>query len=208
MKRSSYKPLLLLVHLAAWIPLVVLVYDALTANLTINPIQAAEQRTGDTALTFLILSLTCTPVDLLYGYHPVLKLRRPLGLYAFMYAVIHFSIFIGLDYGFDLGLLLQELSQKSFILLGLLTLLILASLAITSFDWSKKWLGKRWKKLHRWVYLAGLLAVLHFALASKGNLFGLTGDIFRPLLAGVLVIMLLIMRLPSVRHWLIRRRQV
>ena len=183
-----------------------LAYNALTGNLTINPIQAAEQRTGDTAITFLILSLSCSPINLLYAYRPVLKLSRPLGLYAFMYAAIHFSIFIWLDYGFDVRLLVQEFAQKRFILVGALTLIILTALAVTSFDRSKIWLGKRWKKLHRLVYAAGLLAVLHFAWASKGDVFGLSGDILRPLLAGGLVVILLTLRLPIVKQWVLRRR--
>ena len=183
-----------------------LAYNALTGNLTINPIQAAEQRTGDTAITFLILSLSCSPINLLYAYRHVLKLSRPLGLYAFMYAAIHFSIFIWLDYGFDVRLLVQEFAQKRFILVGALTLIILTALAVTSFDRSKIWLGKRWKKLHRLVYAASLLAVLHFAWASKGDVFGLSGDILRPLLAGGLVVILLTLRLPIVKQWVLRRR--
>jgi sulfoxide reductase heme-binding subunit YedZ len=206
-KLPSFTPLQWCVHIGAWIPLAVLAYNAWSGNLTINPIQAAEQRTGDTAITFLILSLSCTPIYLLYGYRPVEKLRRPLGLYAFLYAAIHFSIFIWLDYGFDLSLLAEEFAQKPFILVGALTLVILTALAATSFDRSKIWLGKRWKKLHRLVYPASLLAVLHFAWASKGDIFGLSGDIIRPLLAGVLVVLLLCLRLPVVRRWILRRRQ-
>lgn len=207
MKLPSFTPLQWCVHISAFIPLAVLAYNALTNNLTINPIQAAQQRTGDTAITFLILSLSCTPINLLYGYRPVLKLRRPLGLYAFMYAAIHFAIFIWLDYGFDLSLLVQEFAQKPFILVGALALIILTSLALTSFDRSKIWLGKRWKKLHRMVYAASLLAVLHFAWASKGDIFALSGDIIRPLLAGVLVALLLCFRISVVKRWVLRRRQ-
>ncbi len=183
-----------------------LAFDAATANLTINPIQAAEQRTGDTAITFLILSLACTPLHLVYGAPWLMKLSRPLGLYAFLYAAVHVSIFIGIDYGFDFTLLLQELAQKPYIIVGATCLLILSALALTSFDRAKLILRKRWKQLHRLVYLAGLLAVLHFGWASKGNLFSFSGDIFRPLLAGALVLTLLIIRLPPVRRWLIQRR--
>lgn len=206
MKLPVFTPLQWCVHFGAWIPLAVLAYNALTGSLTINPIQAAEQRTGDTAITFLILSISCMPINLLYGYPRILKLRRPLGLYAFMYAAIHFTIFIWLDYGFDIPLLVQEFAQKSFILVGALALIILTALALTSFDRSKIWLGKRWKKLHRLVYAASLLAVLHFALASKGDIFGLSGDILRPLLAGVLVVILLCLRLPIIKQWVLRRR--
>ena len=124
-----------------------------------------------------------------------------------MYAVIHFTIFIWLDYGFDFSLLAQEFAQKPFILVGALALVILTSLALTSFDHSKKWLGKQWKKLHRMVYAASLLAVLHFAWASKGDIFGLSGDIIRPLLAGVLVTLLLCLRIPVIKRWVLRRQR-
>ncbi len=190
----------------AWIPLIVLGFRAFTDNLTVNPIQAAQQRTGDTALVLLIYSLACTPIYTLYRWKEVLKLRRPLGLYAFFYALLHFCIFIGLDYGFDFNLMWSEISYKPYIIVGFSTLLILASLAITSFDQAKRWLKKKWKRLHRLVYLAGGLVVLHFAWASKGDFFTLTGDIGPPLLAALAVSIELVLRLPPVRRWLANRR--
>ena len=192
-------PLQLIVHIGAWIPLAVLIVDALTGNLTINPIQEAEKRSGDIAITLLILSLAVTPLNTLFKYPGLVKLNRPLGLYAYLYAAIHLAIFIWLDYGFDGGLLLEAVAEKPFIIVGLTSFILLSALALTSF---KSWmvrLGKKWKRLHRLVYLINLLVVLHFAWASKGDLFKLQGDIIRPLLAGAAVILLLVLRLPAVR---------
>lgn len=199
-KTKKLHPLQILVHIGAWIPLAVLVYAYYTGGLTVNPIQDATQRTGDTAITLLILSLACTPVNTLFRYPPVLKLRRPLGLYAYMYAAMHMLLFVGVDYGFDWELIGYEIVEKRFILIGMTSFLILTALAITSFDWWKVKLGKRWKQLHQLVYVVNLLIVLHFAWALKGDIFRLQGDIIRPLIAGIVVISLLVLRIRAVRR--------
>jgi sulfoxide reductase heme-binding subunit YedZ len=203
--KIHFSPWQIITHLGSWIPLIVLIFDALNGRLTINPIQAAQQRTGDTALVLLLLSLTCSPLNTLYRWKTALKLRRPLGLYAFFYAFLHFIIFIGLDYGFDFQLILEELCQKPYIIAGFSALLILIALAVTSFDNSKRILRKNWTRIHRLVYLAGGLVILHFAWVSKGDFFNLTGDIGRPLLAAAALLLNLSLRLPPVRRWLARR---
>ena len=199
LRLPRWTPLQILVHIGAWIPLLVLAYDALTNNLTINPIQAAEKRTGDIAIFLLILSLACTPLNTLFKLPAVIKVRRALGLYAYMYAAIHLTIFLWLDYGFNVKFLLEAVTEKPFIIVGLTTFILLSALAFTSFkSWMAR-LGKNWKRLHKLVYLANLLVVLHFAWASKGDLFRLQGDVFRPLLAGAVVLLLLGLRIPAVR---------
>lgn len=200
MPRLKFTPLQIITHLAAWAPLLVLIYDAVQGNLTINPYQAATQRAGDTALVLLILSLACTPVNTIFRLPQVIKLRRPLGVYAFFYAVVHLYIFIGLDYGFNWRLLWLDLSDKRYILVGLAAFLILLPLTATSWEWWKIRLRKNWKRLHSLVYLAGVLVVLHFAWVVKGNINTLQGDILRPLLAGVAVTLLLVARIPAVRR--------
>lgn len=199
-KRSRLSPLHIIVHAGAWILLAVLVFDYYAGNLTVNPYQAAQRRTGNIALIFLVLSLACTPINSLFRTPRVLKLRRPLGLYGYMFASIHMLIFIGLDYGFDLELILLDLADKPYILVGTAALILLSLLAITSFDWWKARLGKNWKRLHRLVYLVNLLVVLHFAWAVKGDLLRLQGEIFRPLLALTIITVLLVLRLPVVRR--------
>ncbi len=197
-KRTHW--LQVIVHIGAWVPLAVLVFDFLTDNLTVNPIQAATQRTGNIAIILLVLSLACTPANLIFRFSPVLKVRRALGLYGYLYAALHFLIFVGLDYGFNLRLVLQSIAEKRFIVVGFVALLLLTILAVTSFRWWMVRLGKNWKRLHRLTYLANLLVVLHFAWAVKGNIFQLQGDILRPLLAGIAVAGLLILRIPAIRQ--------
>jgi len=188
-----------LAHIAAWIPAILLVYNALTENLTANPIQAATQRTGLTAITLLGLSLACTPINLVFHWRIVLPLRRTLGLYAFFYALIHMVIFTVVDYGLDLNLILGSILKKPYIIVGASGFVILLLLAATSFQWWMKTLGKNWKRLHSLVYLAALGLGLHFAWALKGDIFRLSGDIFWPVVYIVLIVLFLILRLPAVK---------
>ncbi len=178
-------------HLAALTPLAVLALLATQGRLTANPIQDMTLRTGKTALILLILSLAITPLVAALGVRELLPLRRRLGLYAFFYAALHFLIFVGLDYGFDLALLRQAVFEKRYALAGLAAFSILLPLAVTS---SKRWmrrLGKRWKPLHRAVYLAAVLAIVHYVWLVKS-------DVRTPLLYGAVVLGLLALRLPPV----------
>jgi sulfoxide reductase heme-binding subunit YedZ len=99
----------ILTHVGALTPLAWLLWDWWTNQLTVNPIQDITLRTGKPALILLVLSLACTPVNTLFGFRQVIPLRKPLGLYAFMYVSLHFLIFVGLDYGFDWRLLYEAI---------------------------------------------------------------------------------------------------
>jgi sulfoxide reductase heme-binding subunit YedZ len=199
-EKVKFSALQIVVHLAAWSLLAWLVWDYFADNLTINPIQAATQRTGKYALILLTLSLACTPLNTLFGLRQALTARRPLGLYGFMFAAIHFSIYVWWDYGFDWSLILGEISEKRYVLVGFSALLILLSLAATSFRWWMKRLGKNWKRLHRLVYLAVPLVIVHFSWAKKGDILRLQGDIWQPLSFGLVVTLLLVVRIPPVRR--------
>lgn len=192
MSRPKFTPFQLAVHTAALAPLVLLVLAWLTDNLSVNPIQDATFRTGKTAMVLLVASLACTPANTVFGFRPAIKARRALGLYAFMYAAIHFAIFIGLDYGFDLRLVALELAEKRYILVGAAALLILVPLAVTSTKGWQRRLGKAWKKLHRWVYLAGALVIVHYIWMQKS-------DIREPLIWGAILGLLLLLRMPAIR---------
>ena len=112
MKRFKTSPLQITVHVAAWIPLLWLIFDFWQDNVGPDPIREATLRTGKAALILLVAALACTPINTLFGFKPALKLRRPLGLYSFMYASIHFAIFIGVDYGFNFKLIPDALLEK------------------------------------------------------------------------------------------------
>ncbi len=186
------------VHAAALFPLAWLLFDAATDNLTANPIQAITLRTGKAALVLLILALACTPAQML-GFRQALKVRRALGLYAFLYVCLHLSTFIGLDYGFDFGLILTDVGTKRYVVIGFTAFLILLPLAVTSTDGWKKRLGKRWKLLHRAVYVAVPLAVIHYLWQVKA-------DVRQPLAWGVVVAFLLLARVPPIRQSITRWR--
>ena len=94
---KRYTPLQIAIHLYAWSALVFIALDFLTGHVSVNPIQELEQRTGRHAITLLVLSLACTPLNTLFKWPELIKRRRALGLYAFMYAAIHVEIFIDLD---------------------------------------------------------------------------------------------------------------
>ncbi len=200
MRNPRAKLIQTIVHTCAWAPLVWLIWAVSTNNLTVNPIQAATQWTGRFALILLLASLACTPANTIFGIRQAIKHRRTIGLYAFLYAAIHLSIFIGLDYGFDWNQIIETIFEKRFTFVGAVAILILMTLAITSFNWWKKRLAKNWKRLHRLVYIAALLVILHFAWARKGDIFRFSGDIYAPLLAGLILMILLILRIPTVRH--------
>jgi len=184
-----------IVHVIGLLPLALIVYKGVTSGLTANPIQFLTFRTGKAALIMVVLTLACTPLNTLFHFREALKARRTFGLYTFLYVLLHVLIFVGLDYVFDLKLIVDTVLMKRYILAGLSAFLIFLPLAVTSFDWWKKRLGKNWKRLHRLVYLGALLAVVHYTWQVKS-------DIRVPLLYGAGIVILLIMRIPVVRRTL------
>ena len=196
---SRFTPLQIAIHLYAWSAIAWIIFELATSAFSINPIQELEQRTGRHAITLLVLSLMCTPVNTIFKWSEPLKRRRTLGLYAFMYATIHVIIFVDLDYGLAWSLIIQTVLQKPYIIVGMLTFLALIPVAFTSFDIWKKRMGKNWKRLHQLVYFIAPLAVLHFAWSKKGDIFSLSGDISRPLIYGLILAIFLTFRIPAIR---------
>ena len=186
-------------HIGALLPLVLLLWDFWWGYLSADPIREAILRTGKPALILLLLSLACTPLNTLFGWRQLLPLRKPLGLYAFFYVCLHLSIFIFLDYGLNWTLLREDLFEKRFALAGLASFLILLPLAATSSRWAMRKLGKNWKRLHRFVYLAAILAVVHYLWLVKA-------DYTQPILFAVILALLLLLRLKPIRQWAVNRR--
>jgi sulfoxide reductase heme-binding subunit YedZ len=209
MKRKPRFTLLqILVHLAGVLPLAWLIYSGLINNLTANPIQAIEQRSGRYALTFLLLSLACTPIASISGWKEPIQRRKALGLYGFLYAALHVLTFFVIDYGLDLRAVWRDVANKAYIILGATAFLLLLPVALTSFKYWMKRLGKNWKRLHRLVYIISPLVVAHFFLAVKGNLGQLQGNLVLPLIYGGALAILLLARIPKVKLTLmgLRRR--
>jgi sulfoxide reductase heme-binding subunit YedZ len=154
---------------------------------------------GRTALTLLTLTLACTPIHTLLGFRQVLRVRRALGLYSFAYAVLHLFVFVGLDYAFAWELIIQDIFGQLRTVVGAAAWLSLLPLALTSTNGWMKRLGKRWKRLHRLSYLAGVLAVAHFFWAVK--------DGRDPFLYGGILLLLFVLRVPAIKRAVGRARR-
>ncbi|MFN8484458.1 MAG: protein-methionine-sulfoxide reductase heme-binding subunit MsrQ [Anaerolineae bacterium] len=192
----------LLAHLVGLYPLALIVWRYTQHDLGVDPIRALYTFTGRAAIILLGLSLAATPIYIVFGWRKPLTVRRALGLYAFFYAVLHFANFVGLDYFFNLSQILQDaLLNKPYIVAGLAALLILTVLAVTSTRGWQRRLKRNWVRLHWLVYAAGVLAVLHFAWQAK---VGARGD---PLLYGAILALLLLVRIPPIRHRIVLTRQ-
>lgn len=195
LEKTKARWLQVAVHVGALLPLVLLVLAYAQNRLGFDPIRRITLQTGRSAQLLLILSLACTPINIVLGTKRVLRVRRALGLYAFLYLCLHLLTFAGLDYGFDSALIAQAILEKRFVQVGLATFTILLPLAITSTKGWMKRLGRNWKRLHRLVYLAAVLDLVHFAWVVKaGNP--------RPLPYGAALALLLIVRIPFVRSYI------
>ncbi|MFH1185285.1 MAG: protein-methionine-sulfoxide reductase heme-binding subunit MsrQ [Chloroflexota bacterium] len=206
LKRLPYTPLQISVHVYALGELTWIAFDLFTGRLTANPLQAIQQRTGRLAITLLVLSLACAPLSNILGWRELIKRSRTLGLYAFMVAFLHVLIFLDLDNGLAWDFFVQTIVQKPYILFGMTTFLLLIPLAVTSFDIWKVRLGKNWKRLHQLVYLIAPIAVVHYVLSKKGNILSLQGDILRPLIYALVILLLLVLRLPAIRRFIASQR--
>jgi len=191
-------------HLLGMVPLILLGWQFWLGNLGFNPVEAVLRWTGRLAVLMLLLSLACTPIQWVFNRPAIRKLRKPLGLYAALYAFLHFLVFAAWDYQLNWAQIVFEIRNKPFILLGLIGLVILLILALTSFRFWRRKLGKKWVWLNRSVYAAALLIMLHYLLAVKGDLMSLQGDYTLPLIATGLLLLLLILRIPAVYQWLSR----
>ncbi|MCA9973886.1 MAG: sulfoxide reductase heme-binding subunit YedZ [Anaerolineales bacterium] len=187
-------------HVGALLPLALLVWGFYADALGADPVRELTLRTGKAAIILLVLSLACTPLNILFGWKAVLPLRKPLGLYAFLYVSLHLLVFVYLDYGFNWGLIQTAIFEKRYALVGFAAFLILLPLALTSTQWAMRQLGKNWKRLHKWVYLAGILAVVHY--------FWLVKQAYtQPILFALILGALLLTRVPAVKQRLVRWRR-
>jgi sulfoxide reductase heme-binding subunit YedZ len=156
-----------LVYLVGFIPALWWLELGLSDRLGADPLRALEHALGLWALRFLIASLTITPLRQLAGIN-LIRYRRALGLLAFYYAILHLSTYLVLDQGLDLDAILADILKRLYITIGMSCFVILVPLAVTSNNAAVRRLGgKAWARLHRFVYLAAILAVLHFLMSVK-----------------------------------------
>jgi len=167
------------------LPLVVLLYRAFTDGLGANPISYVTNWLGQWTFRLLLVGLALTPLRIVAGFAWPVLLRRLVGLFTFFYASLHFLVWILIDHFFNWDQMLADLVKRRYITVGMAALLFLIPLAITSTNGMVKRLGgTAWRRLHRLVYLVGILAALHFLWLAKG---------FRPdafLYAGILALLL------------------
>ncbi len=192
--RFIYKPL---VFIASLIPLLWLLCGAFGwfgTSLGADPVKKLEHECGKTALNLLLITLLVTPVRQLTGLTHLLRLRRMLGLFAFFYVVLHFTVYLTLDLEFNFGTLFGDIAKRPYITIGFTALLLLIPLAVTSTNKMMRRLGRRWQKLHRLIYVIAALGVWHFYWQVKR-------DVREPLLYVGMLALLLGYR------WLRARRQ-
>ena len=182
--------------LLAALPACRLVYRAFWGDLGPDPLITLEHGTGYWAFVLLLVTLSVTPIRRLTGWNGVIKLRKMLGNASATYAGAHVLIYLILDQGLDWAGIWHDAFEHKRIFLGLAAFLILLVLAATSPVAMVRRLGKRWSAIHRWVYLAVILAVIHFALTKKL-------DWREPLLWGGGVALLLGVRL----YWWMSRKE-
>jgi sulfoxide reductase heme-binding subunit YedZ len=116
-------------------------------------------------------------------------------------------VFLGLDYAFNLSQIIPLLFGKLYLIAGVLAFSLLLPLAVTSFDYFIRRMGRNWKRLHWLIYPAGLVVILHYAWSLKGNIFTLQGNIIQPLIWGFVILVLLILRLSPLRRWISSTRR-
>lgn len=159
-----------LVWLNGAVPALILSWDAFQGQLGANSVNVAIHITGLLSLIFLFLSLLVTPLRWITGWDGIIACRRPLGLYGFFYAVLHFAIYFALDRQASITSTASEIGSRRFLLVGFVALMLLVPLAVTSTQGMIRRLGpRRWKGLHRLVYLVAILGVVHFYMQVKSD---------------------------------------
>jgi methionine sulfoxide reductase heme-binding subunit len=160
--RLIYKPLAFVVCLAPLAWLLCGAFGLLGVSLGADPVKKLEHELGLRALQLLLLTLLITPMRQLLNLTHLPRMRRMLGLFAFFYALLHFTVYLSLDLEFNFGTFFKDVAKRPYITIGLLALLLLIPLAVTSTNKMMRRLGRRWQKLHRLIYPIAILGVWHF----------------------------------------------
>jgi len=186
------------IFLAALIPLERLAWKALHGGLGANPIEVITHSTGDWTLRLVLITLAVTPLRRLTGQYWLIGIRRMVGLFAFFYGTLHFTTYIWLDKFFDVHEMVKDIAKRPFITIGFSAFVLMIPLSATSTAWSIRRLGgKNWQRLHRLIYLTGILGVIHYIWLVKA-------DKRKPLEYGAVLFVLLLYRLGV---WLYEKRK-
>lgn len=192
------RPLKVIVFLVCLGPLSVLVWKAMHDLLGANPVDVITRSTGKWTLTFLMITLSVTPLRKLLSLPWLVRFRRMLGLFAFFYGALHLTTYVWLDKFFDVHAMLHDIYKRRFITAGMTGFTLMLPLALTSTTgWIRRLGGKRWQKLHRLVYFSAAAGVVHFIWLVKA-------DLRRPLTYGAVLAVLLTYRAAT---WLIAKKR-
>jgi len=156
-----------ILHLGCLMPLFYTYSLAISDELGADPVEAIIHFTGIGALNILLLTLCISPLSKRIQQLPLLKLRRPLGIWVFVYAFCHLFSFLAFEAQFDWALFVGEIIERPYIWVGMLSFLLLAALTVTSISNIKRKMGKRWQQLHNFVYLILLLTIWHYYWSVK-----------------------------------------
>jgi len=168
MKDTRFAKLVLLSN--GLVPLTLLLWDVYHKRVGANPLEFVTRTTGMLTLVFLLIALAISPLRRITGLNWLIRFRRMLGLFAFFYGSLHLMTYIAFDRFFHLTTVPIDVVKRPFIAIGMTAFLLMAPLAITSTDKMVKRLGgKRWARLHRIVYAAGILGVLHYYMLVKAD---------------------------------------
>lgn len=189
------------VFIACLLPALLLGWDVYSNQLGPDPVAQLEHGSGIWALRFLMVTLAVSPLRLLTKWNWLIRYRRMLGLFAFFYATLHFAIYLVIDRGGFWSQIFSEIAKKPFITVGFAAWLLLIPLAATSTKAMMRKLGRNWLRLHRLIYVIGLLGVLHFLWQVK---FGEKIAVIEPVMYLAVYLLLIAMRVPG---WIKRFRQ-
>lgn len=185
------------IYLGSLAPLTYITIRAVQDGLGANPIAEVENELGLTALILLVATMSCSPLRRIVGWAWPMRVRRELGLFAFLYASLHFLTYLVVDQFFNWGLIVADIAQRPFITVGFAALVLLVPLAVTSTnDWVKRLGFRRWNRIHQLIYPAVALVAVHFIWRVKA-------DISQPLTYAIILGALLATR---VVLWLRSRR--
>lgn len=173
--------------------------EGLNDELGPNPVQFIQHATGDWILIFLVLTLSVTPARRLLRLPQLIRFRRMLGLFAFFYACLHFTTYIWLDQFFNFPAIIKDVEKRPFITAGFTGFVLMIPLAVTSTaGWIRRMGGKRWRNLHRLIYVTAVAGVVHYYWLVKS-------DERKPIRYGIIVALLLGYRFAV---WLNERRKL
>jgi len=176
------KPVVFLLGLA---PFLALSWFAYKLDLTANPLEFITHYTGDWTLRFLLITLTVTPLRVLFNRPAITRFRRMLGLFTFFYAFLHLMTWVWFDRQFEVSGMWEDIAMRLYITVGMFGFAAMVPLAITSTSgWVKRLTFRRWQQIHMLIYPAAIAGVLHFLWLVKS-------DIREPLTYGAILGVLL-----------------